>query len=83
MQRDMDLTKTLLVIISLFKCRSLAYQIACDDWWTGFSESSSCYLLMHEHPENYNDAKQICEKYDSHLLIIDTIPEHVGYISKL
>ena len=68
---------TFIVILCLLKY-SKAYKIACDDWWTGFSESSSCYLLMSHHPENYNDAKKICEKYDSHLVIIDTIPEKVS-----
>ena len=79
---DMDyfkISNKLLILLSLIKYGA-AYKIACDDWWTGFSESSSCYLFMHHHPETYTDAKQICEKYDSHLLIIDTIPEKVGII---
>lgn len=69
---------TLILVIFSILNYSSAYKIACDDWWTGFSESSSCYLFMHYHPESYSEAKQMCEKYDSHLLIIDTIPEKVS-----
>lgn len=55
----------------------LGYKISCDDGWTGFSESKSCYRVMNRIDESFNDAEQICKNYDGNLVIIDSVSEKV------
>lgn len=54
-----------------------AYFVSCEEGWYGFSESTSCYFLAHRHAESWKDAKEVCERYDAHLLIVDTVAEKV------
>ena len=54
------------------------YFISCDDGWTGFSESPSCYLFAGRQRETFQDAQNICQNYGAQLAKIDKESERVG-----
>ena len=76
----MEVLKWLIFYIFCINYGILGYKIQCEEGWLGFSESTSCYFFAHEHPESFKDAKEICERFDAHLLIIDSKPEKVFFL---
>ena len=57
-----------------------SYFISCDNGWTGFSESPSCYLFSGRQRETFQDAQNICQNYGAKLAKIDTEAEKVSRI---
>ena len=64
-----------LLLLTFVPTLLYGYKIDCDEGWSHFSESPSCYLTVYKQTSTFNDAKAVCENYDAHLVIIDTIPE--------
>ena len=63
------------LILAFFLFKSgWAYKIGCEEGWSSFSESPSCYFFSSK-DETFADAKEICENYDAHLAIIESVPE--------
>ena len=57
-----------------------SYFISCDNGWTGFSESPSCYLFSGRQRETFQDAQNICQNYGAKLVKIDTEAEKVNHL---
>ena len=69
--------KHLIFWIGYLSAACQAYKISCPEGWSGYSESTSCYLFMTGHDETFADAKKHCENLDANLVIIDSVPEKV------